>query len=225
MTKDLKGSRYGSLTVTAPAAPRGGRSAWHCTCDCGGSATVLTGNLRAEGGTRSCGCLQKQRTREVSTTHGLSHSPEWFHWVRMLQRVSEKSPDRADYFDRGITVSSELQTFTGFLAEIGPRPPGPLRWTVGRIDNMKGYAPGNVEWQTYRAQARARRMPCTNTSGIFGVSFQGGKYRARWYDLEGKARSKTFSDPTEAVEFRAGVIAELNAAGANYHPSNGKTKC
>ena len=225
MLKDLTGQRYGALVVLSVAPRRAGRTAWLCQCDCGNSATVLTGNLRPKGGTQSCGCLQKQRASEASLIHGMSHSLEWFHWVRMLQRVSESNPKRANYLDRGITISPELQTFAGFFAAIGPRPEGPLRWTVGRIDNRLGYAPGNVEWQTYTTQARARRMPVTNTSGLFGVARRGKSYVARWYDANGKLRSKSFSGPgaaDAAVRFREAAIAELNRNGANYHISHGK---
>lgn len=36
-----------------------------CACECGGQATVLLGNL-ISGNTRSCGCLARERKREVA---------------------------------------------------------------------------------------------------------------------------------------------------------------
>lgn len=52
---DLTGQRFGRLTVLAPAANVGDRTAWLCQCDCGKKTVVKTGHLRS-GHTKSCGC-------------------------------------------------------------------------------------------------------------------------------------------------------------------------
>lgn len=222
--KNLSGAVYGRLQVLRLADPVRGRTAWICICSCGQTTTVLTGNLRASGGTRSCGCLHRERTSEANLVHGRSHSVEWFHWVKLKARVLEDYPDRENYFDRGIVLAAELQTFEGFYSLLGPKPLGPTRWTVGRIDNNLGYVPGNVEWQTYNSQARARRMPITNTSGIFGVALRKGRYIARWYDINGRAKSRSFSGAEareKAIAFRAARIEELSLLSAKYHESHG----
>jgi len=48
-----------------------------------------------------------------------------------------------------------LNNFPAFLAHIGPKPG--LEYSVDRIDNEGGYAPGNVRWATASEQARNRR--------------------------------------------------------------------
>ena len=53
---DLRGQRFGRLTVLEPAENIGGRTAWLCQCDCGNTAVVKTYNLR-QGKTTSCGCM------------------------------------------------------------------------------------------------------------------------------------------------------------------------
>lgn len=53
---DLSGQRFGKLVVLSPAENIGGRTAWHCQCDCGRQTTVITSHLR-NGHTRSCGCM------------------------------------------------------------------------------------------------------------------------------------------------------------------------
>ena len=62
----------------------------------------------------------------------------------------------ADYGGRGITVYlSWLKDFSAFYAHVGPRPSP--QHTLERIDNDRGYEPGNVRWDTRTAQARNRR--------------------------------------------------------------------
>lgn len=52
---DLTGQRYGNLTVLAPVANIGPRTAWLCRCDCGQEVIVRTHHLRC-GHTKTCGC-------------------------------------------------------------------------------------------------------------------------------------------------------------------------
>jgi hypothetical protein len=64
---DLTGRRYGSLVVAA----REGR-AWRCTCDCGGSASVRTGDLN-RGTTTTCG-NRAQHWRQQVASNEAAHS-------------------------------------------------------------------------------------------------------------------------------------------------------
>lgn len=52
---DLKGQKFGRLTVLEPAENINGRTAWLCQCDCGRKTVVKTYHLRS-GHTKSCGC-------------------------------------------------------------------------------------------------------------------------------------------------------------------------
>jgi hypothetical protein len=76
---DMTGQRFGRLTVIErgedyfretyrpymknPVVKRISR--WRCRCDCGGEATVMRCNL-VNGATRSCGCLRRERMREMA---------------------------------------------------------------------------------------------------------------------------------------------------------------
>lgn len=66
---DLTGQKFGRLTVlyrdTEAEKLRKDRHAmWKCQCECGNQTTVVGKDLRA-GKTQSCGCLQKERTKQV----------------------------------------------------------------------------------------------------------------------------------------------------------------
>ena len=97
----------------------------------------------------------------MTTIHGYARlgrvSTEFISWSQMIQRCCNPN-NRAyqDYGGRGIFVCVEwLKSFSSFLLHIGMRPgPG---YTVDRIDNDRGYEPGNVRWATWKEQQRNRR--------------------------------------------------------------------
>ena len=53
---DLRGQRFGKLTVLELAEKKNGKTMWLCRCDCGSIITVHASSL-VSGNTRSCGCL------------------------------------------------------------------------------------------------------------------------------------------------------------------------
>lgn len=65
-------------------------------------------------------------------------------------------PQYAEYGGRGIGMYKDWQSsFEAFLSYVGPKPHAGL--SLDRIDNDKGYEPGNVRWATYREQNYNRR--------------------------------------------------------------------
>lgn len=88
---------------------------------------------------------------------GHSPSPEYVCWQSMRDRCANpKNRSFADYGGRGITVCAEWErSFAAFLAAVGPKP-SPAH-SIDRIDNERGYEPGNVRWATRTEQNRNKR--------------------------------------------------------------------
>ena len=76
-------------------------------------------------------------------------------WDSMIARCTRPShPSFAYYGARGVAVCERwLGSYAAFLADMGEAPPG--LW-LDRIDNAKGYEPGNCRWVTPKESAKNR---------------------------------------------------------------------
>lgn len=156
---NLAGRTFTRLIVANMADhPTGGKVYWNCICHCGYPKIVVVQSSKLiSGNTQSCGCLQRERTAEAKTTHGLSKTRVHTAWSNMKNRC--QNPRNRNYYKygaRGITVCERWQTFENFLADMG-EPPSPKHSIDRYPDNGGNYEPGNVRWATAKEQGNNQR--------------------------------------------------------------------
>lgn len=151
--------RFGRLLVIEPfGVDRFGQAKYKCACDCGNFCFVLAGNLK-KGNSKSCGCARKEtcskRMSVLNKNHGQTNTKVWKTWRGILERTTKQySPNYLRYGANGIGLHKDWHDFQSFLNYIGS-PPSKYH-SIDRIDNSKGYEPGNVRWATPKEQARNR---------------------------------------------------------------------
>lgn len=84
----------------------------------------------------------------------------YYTWNSMFVRCYYPSHTKyKDYGGRGITVAPEWFNFQMFVLhvymELGKRPS--KKHSIDRINNNKGYVPGNIRWATKRQQEANKR--------------------------------------------------------------------
>ena len=154
---------------------------------------------------------RRKRCADKNRTHGLSKTPEYSCWKGMKKRCYNPADKRyVDYGARGITVCDQwLNNFPAFLEHIGNMPTDGQTWSVGRIDNNKGYCPGNVRWETLPEQARNRRRQRNNTSGINGIQLRSRTIAGRVYKT--CTAIVRFPDGVKSKDFSRDKFGEENA--------------
>lgn len=138
--------------------------------------------------------LNAARRGQPGSAGGRCASPEYKVWGGMIQRChNPRSPAFPNYGGRGVRVCDEWRGrggFARFFEHVGPRPSPDM--TVDRIDNDRGYEPGNVRWATRLEQSiNSRRVRMVTIGGET-------RHLAEWAKIAG------VDPPTLSYRIRAG---------------------
>lgn len=159
---DLIGRTFVRWTVLEKCGCNNKQRQWKCRCSCGTIRMVGSGNLLG-GGSKSCGCLKRERTIARKTTHGKTGTIEHRIWLSMKVRCRKDKR----YIARGTKVCERWQnSFEAFLADMGPRPSS--KYSIERKSNDGDYEPGNCCWAT--KQTRGRNTKSTHWLTHDGVT-------------------------------------------------------
>ena len=139
---DLEGRRFGRLIVIKRAENKGTQTHWLCKCDCG-NEKIVNGHSLKSGGTKSCGCLHKERTSKEYSIASQN---------RLYGRYKAGAKKRGYDFQISKDLFLELTKKNCFYCGAEPNHIIKNEFGTGdylyngidRIDNDKGYEIDNV---------------------------------------------------------------------------------
>lgn len=190
------GQRFGKRVVVSEAIRVKGRAHRMMQCDCGRPPRLVAERQLRKGDAAQC---RSCKSRAVFLQHGEGssqerRSAEYTIWLGMNARCHVPcASNYADYGGRGIKVCDEWRGrggFERFLSHAGRRPA--KGFSIDRIDNLRGYEPGNVRWATREQQTKNRRP--------FSCAKPGSRYlqAVRW--LAEASRAVSYSEARRGIE-------------------------
>jgi hypothetical protein len=152
-----------------------------CSCPAKTRKIVSEEHVRTEQ-VKSCGCLRRERSKEIHTTHGKYGTKKYRAWQHIVTRCTDKNcPQYPRYGGRGITMDPRWAKFENFDADMPDPPQGT---SIDRKDNDGPYSKKNCRWATRIQQAN-------NKSNSKWLTFRGRKKTvAEWMRETGLTRKK-----------------------------------
>ena len=167
-TIDLTGERFGRLLTLRKSEPneytpkkcRGNH--WVCLCTCG-IEVIVSARALISGGSRSCGCIRKEKMRALHLKHGGTDTRLYLVWRGMIERCYRDRHTGYKYYGaRGICVCDEWRAdFGSFrdwaMANGYDETAERNECTIDRIDVNGNYEPSNCRWVGWSVQQKNKR--------------------------------------------------------------------
>lgn len=176
----MTGQVFGKLTVVEfDFVDKYRQAHWLCKCECGNLKSINGKALRC-GDTRSCGCINLERIKTMSTIKHNCHGTRLYKaWANMKTRcLNPNASGYTNYGGRGISVCNEWQEFVNFknwalLAGYKDN------LSIDRIDVNGNYEPSNCRWVSMKTQANNK------TTSHFITFKNETKTLSQWADVLG----------------------------------------
>lgn len=164
---NMVGQKYGRWTVLERGDNTSrGQAQWICRCECGTVRQVNGENLR-NGVTKSCGCLNREKTASRNLKHGgakrTQHDRLYRVWRGMIGRCySPKNISYKWYGAIGVSVCDEWkEDYAKFREWAESNGYDPMKergdCTIDRIDPCGNYEPSNCRWVDCKVQSVNKR--------------------------------------------------------------------
>lgn len=146
--EDLTGRRFGRLIVIEFAGKNDyGNYVWKCRCDCGNEKIIYKGNLlKNPGGTKSCGCLQKEiisKRQRKNYNDGIINVLFGEYKKSARKRNLKFELSREEFIEMTSSscyycgaLPSKIRTVKGCIGKY-------IYNGIDRINNLEGYIHGN----------------------------------------------------------------------------------
>lgn len=211
----MVGKRFGRWIVLADHPEKyKGRWQFLCKCDCG-IQRVVDGNRLRTGGSKSCGCLNREVTSKSNSTHRLSKLPLYSVWNNIRKRCYDKKIRQyKDYGGRGIRMYAKWRynpaAFIKWCENNGWR----KGLQVDREDNDGHYYPSNIRFITHKEQQR-------NTRKNVLYTYNGEtKCLSEWAESLGVSYRMIMSRLRRKWSIHDALFGEPKKDNRKYRPSN-----
>ena len=153
--KDISGSKIGRLEVVSFSRVEKEKSLFLCRCDCG-TEKELRGATLLSGLVQSCGCLRREKARELGLreTHGRSGTRLCRIYASMMARCyNQNHKFYRHYGGRGVRICDEWlnskEEFFQWAIASGYKDD----LVIDRRDNDLSYCAENCRWITNREKS------------------------------------------------------------------------
>lgn len=192
--KDLTGKIFGRLKVIRDSGKKAyGSIVWECIC-CGSYENQhaeclvnINANNLLSGGTKSCGCLQKEK----ATKHGLSKYSEYHLYYCCKSRCENSNDLQYKYYgERGIKFL--FTSVEDFYQELGSKPS--KNYSIDRINNNGNYEPGNIRWASMEEQNQNQRTTKLDPDKVRYIRFIGNELSVKYLTRKFNCSQSTIRD-------------------------------